>query len=61
MPEVEVSVEKRYTVAVRDGALLFLFLWVKRSVAGDFYAFLHRPHDEYQRSWELPRRWQVPR
>ena len=38
------SVEK-YAVAVRDGACLFLFLWVKRSEAGDFYAFLPRPHD----------------
>ena len=42
---MEASVEKKYAVAVRDGALLLLFLWVKRSVAGDFYAFLHRPHD----------------
>ena len=38
------SVEK-YAVAIRDGACLFLFLWVKRSEAGDFYAFLPRPHD----------------
>jgi hypothetical protein len=41
---VKVSVEK-YAVAVRDAACLFLFLWVKRSEAGDFYAFLPRPHD----------------
>ena len=42
---MKVRVEKKYAVAVRDGAYLFLFLWVKRSEAGDFYAFLPRPHD----------------
>ena len=42
---MKVRVEKKYAVAVRDGACLFLFLWVKRSEAGDFYAFLPRPHD----------------
>ena len=41
---MKVNVEK-YAVAIRDGACLFLFLWVKRSEAGDFYAFLPRPHD----------------
>ena len=33
-----------YAVAIRDGADLFLFLWVKRSKSG-VYAFLPRPHD----------------
>jgi hypothetical protein len=42
---MKVSVEKKYAVAVRDGACLLLFLWVKRSDAGDLYAFLPRPHD----------------
>jgi hypothetical protein len=36
---------EKYAFAVRDGANLFLFLWVKRSAAGDFYVFLPRPHN----------------
>ena len=39
------SVEKKYAVAVRDGAHLLLFIWVKRS-DGEFFAFLPRPHDK---------------
>ena len=45
---MKVSVEKRYVIAVRDGTCLFLLLWVKwvdRSEAGEFFAFLPRPHD----------------
>jgi hypothetical protein len=40
-----VSVEKKYSIAVRDGACLFVFLWIRRSKAGEFFAFLPRPHD----------------
>jgi len=42
------SIEKRYAIAVRDEADLFLFMWVKweeSSNAGEFFAFLPRPHD----------------
>ncbi len=42
------SVEKRYAIAVRDEAHLFLFLWVKwkkRLNSGEFLTFLPRPHD----------------
>ena len=42
------SLEKRYAIAVRDEAHLFLFLWVKWakcSNGGEFLAFLPRPHD----------------
>jgi len=42
---MKARVEKKYAVAVRDGPGLLLFLWVKRSEVGDFYAFLPRPHD----------------
>ena len=42
--QMRADIEK-YAVAVRDGFSLFLFLWVKRSKAGDFYLILHRPHD----------------
>ena len=37
---------EKYATAVRDGVHLFLFMWIKRSEAGDFYAFLPRPHDK---------------
>jgi len=42
---VKVNIDKRYAIAVLDGACLFLFLWVKRSEAGEFFAILPRPHD----------------
>ena len=41
---VRANIEK-YAVAVRDGHHLFLFMWVRRSAAGDFYTFLPRPND----------------
>jgi hypothetical protein len=44
----KVSVEKRYAIAVRDEACLFLFMWVRwveRQKCGEFFAFLPRPHD----------------
>jgi hypothetical protein len=42
---MKASVERKYAVAVRDGTCLLLFLWVKRSKAGELFAFLPRPHD----------------
>ncbi len=44
----KVRVEKRYAIAVRDGVHLFLFMcvkWTERLNAGEFFAFLPRPHD----------------
>ncbi len=37
--------EEKYAVAVRDGPSLFMFMWVRHSESGDFYAFLPRPAD----------------
>ncbi|MBI2802981.1 MAG: hypothetical protein HYX63_22395 [Gammaproteobacteria bacterium] len=42
--KMKVSVDEKYAVAVRDGARLLLFLWIKRAATGDLYAFLPRPH-----------------
>ncbi len=37
--------ERKCAIAIRDEGNLFLFLWVKRAMVGDVYAFLPRPHD----------------
>jgi hypothetical protein len=37
--------ERRYAIAVRDEGNLFVFMWIKRSMIGDVYAFMPRPHD----------------
>jgi hypothetical protein len=49
----QVPGEHRYAVAVRDGAELWLTLWVRRSRKGEFFVFLPRgdgewnPHTSY--------------
>lgn len=44
MQQSKMPIEK-YAVAVRDAGDLFLFMWVKRSDRGEFFAMLPRPHD----------------
>jgi len=41
--------EYRYAVAVREGAELWLALWVKRSTKGEFFVFMPRR----DRSWDV--------
>jgi len=41
----QVPNEYRYAVAVRDGADLWLTLWVKRSAKGEFFVFRPMPDD----------------
>jgi len=35
----------KYAIAVRDEGNLFVFMWVKRSMIGEVFAFMPRPHD----------------
>ena len=36
---------EKYAVAVRDAGDLFLFMWVRCSMRGEFFAMLPRPHE----------------